>query len=408
MNTSLGRMELMFQRPYYLSKLIEFKDTDFIKIITGVRRSGKSVLLMLYKEYLIKNGIDKDHIIYINFESFTYQTINNENMLREALTELIPHDDNKIYFLFDEIQLVEGWQRVINGLRVSFNSDLVVTGSNANMLSGEIATLLSGRYIEIPIYPLSFSEFLMFKNIDKNSRLIDQAYEEYEKYGGFPSVVLAEENIKDTILSGIFDTIVLNDVALRSGIKDPAVLKAIIRFLADNVGQLVNSSKIANTLKSEGIKTSVHTVNRYLDMLENGYLFYRAQQYDIRGRDYLRTNGKYFIVDSGLRRNAIGRKDGNYSNRLENIVYIELLKRGYTIDVGRLDNKEIDFIAKKLDETIYIQVTYELPQNNHETDNLLHIKDNYKKIVITGRYYDITQIDGIHIIYIVDWLLGKK
>lgn len=398
----------MFQRPYYLSKLIEFKDTDFIKIITGVRRSGKSVLLMLYKEYLIKNGIDKDHIIYINFESFTYQTINNENMLREALTELIPHDDNKIYFLFDEIQLVEGWQRVINGLRVSFNSDLVVTGSNANMLSGEIATLLSGRYIEIPIYPLSFSEFLMFKNIDKNSRLIDQAYEEYEKYGGFPSVVLADENIKDTILSGIFDTIVLNDVALRSGIKDPAVLKAIIRFLADNVGQLVNSSKIANTLKSEGIKTSVHTVNRYLDMLENGYLFYRAQQYDIRGRDYLRTNGKYFIVDSGLRRNAIGRKDGNYSNRLENIVYIELLKRGYTIDVGRLDNKEIDFIAKKLDEIIYIQVTYELPQNNHETDNLLHIKDNYKKIVITGRYYDITQIDGIHIIYIVDWLLGKK
>ncbi|EMW5544936.1 MULTISPECIES: ATP-binding protein [Enterococcus] len=397
----------MFQRPYYLSKLIEFKDTDFIKIITGVRRSGKSVLLMLYKEYLIKNGIDKDHIIYINFESFTYQTINNENMLREALTKLIPHDDNKIYFLFDEIQLVEGWQRVINGLRVSFNSDIVVTGSNANMLSGEIATLLSGRYIEIPIYPLSFSEFLMFKNIDKNSRLIDQAYEEYENYGGFPSVVLADENIKDTILSGIFDTIVLNDVALRSGIKDPAVLKAIIRFLADNVGQLVNSSKIANTLKSEGIKTSVHTVNRYLDMLENGYLFYRAQQYDIRGRDYLRTNGKYFIVDSGLRRNAIGRKDGNYSNRLENIVYIELLKRGYTIDVGRLDNKEIDFIAKKLDETVYIQVTYELPQNNHETDNLLHIKDNYKKIVITGRYYDTTQIDGIHIIYIVDWLLGK-
>lgn len=407
MNTSLGRMGLMFQRPYYLSKLIEFKDTDFIKIITGVRRSGKSVLLMLYKEYLIKNGIDKDHIIYINFESFTYQTINNENMLREALTKLIPRGDNKIYFLFDEIQLVEGWQRVINGLRVSFNSDIVVTGSNANMLSGEIATLLNGRYIEIPIYPLSFSEFLMFKNIDKNSRLIDQAYEEYEKYGGFPSVVLADENIKDTILSGIFDTIVLNDVALRSGIKDPAVLKAIIRFLADNVGQLVNSSKTANTLKSEGIKTSVHTVNRYLDMLENGYLFYRAQQYDIRGRDYLRTNGKYFIVDSGLRRNAIGRKDGNYSNRLENIVYIELLKRGYTIDVGRLDNKEIDFIAKKLDETVYIQVTYELPQNNHETDNLLHIKDNYKKIVITGRYYDTTQIDGIHIIYIVDWLLGK-
>lgn len=398
----------MFKRPYYLSQLIKFKDMDFIKIITGVRRAGKSVLLMLYKEFLIENGIIHDHIIYMNFESFNYQTITNEEKFRETLTNLIPKDNEKVYFLFDEIQLVEGWQRVINGLRVSFNCDIIVTGSNANMLSGEIATLLSGRYVEIPIYPLSFDEFLMVKGIDRESRLIDQAYKEYEKYGGFPSVVLADENIKDTILSGIFDTIVLNDVALRAGIKDPAVLKAIIRFLADNVGQLVNYSKIANTLKSEGISTNVHTVNRYLDLLENGYLFYRAQQYDIRGRDYLRTNGKYFIVDSGLRRNAIGRKDGNYSNRLENIVYIELLKRGYTIDVGRLDNKEIDFIAKKLDETVYIQVTHGLPKNKHETDNLLHIKDNYKKIVITGRYHDTNQVDGIPILYIVDWLLENQ
>lgn len=397
----------MFQRPIYLNQLIQFKDSDFIKVITGVRRSGKSVLLMLFKEYLLEEDVSEDHIIYINFESFEYQAIKTEEKFREKIKELLPKDNKKIYLLFDEIQVVEGWQRVVNGIRVSYDSDIIITGSNANMLSGELATLLSGRYIEIPIYPLSFQEFLSVKGVEVNSRKIDSAYDEYEKYGGFPSVVIAEEAIKDTILSGIFDTIVLNDVALRSGVKDPTALKSIISFLSDNVGQLVNSSKIVNTLKSEGVETTAHTVNRYLDLLENGYLFYRVKQYDIRGREYLRTNGKYFIVDSGLRRNAIGRKDGNYSNRLENIVFIELKRRGYTIDVGRLDNKEIDFVARRLDETLYVQVTYELPNNTHETDNLLNIKDNYKKIVITGRYHDIEQINGIPIIYIVDWLLDE-
>ncbi|EAF9900836.1 ATP-binding protein [Listeria monocytogenes] len=398
----------MFKRPNYLKQLIQFKDADFIKVITGVRRSGKSVLLMLYKEYLLQEGVQENHIIHINFESFEYQTVTTEEKFRQKLDKLLPEDDKKVYLLFDEIQMVEGWQRVVNGIRVSFNSDIIITGSNANMLSGEIATLLSGRYIEIPIYPFSFSEFLHVKGIESDSRKVDSAYDEYEKYGGFPSVVIAEESIKDTILSGIFDTIVLNDVALRAGVKDATALKSIIRFLADNVGQLVNASKIVNTLKSEGVDTTVHTVNRYLDLLENGYLFYRAKQYDIRGREYLRTNGKYFIIDTGLRRNAVGRKDGNYSNRLENIVYIELLRRGYTVDVGKLDSKEIDFVARKLDETLYIQVAYELPNNRHETDNLLNIKDNYKKIVVTGRYYETTQIDGIPIIYIVDWLLSEK
>lgn len=398
----------MFQRPVYLNQLIQFKDSDFIKVITGVRRSGKSVLLMLYKEYLQQENVAEDHIIYMNFESYEYQTITTEEKFREKLNELLPKDNQKVYLLFDEIQVVEGWQRIVNGIRVSFNSDIIITGSNANMLSGELATLLSGRYIEIPIYPFSFREFLSAKKIETDSRRVDNAYHEYEKYGGFPSVVIAEETIKDTILSGIFDTIVLNDVALRAGVKDATALKSIIRFLADNVGQLVNASKIVNTLKSEGVETTVHTVNRYLDLLENGYLFYRAKQYDIRGREYLRTNGKYFIVDTGLRRNAVGRKDGNYSNRLENIVYIELLRRGYKIDVGRLDSKEVDFVARRLDETLYVQVAYELPNNTHETDNLLNIKDNYKKIVVTGRYHEIEQIDGIPIIYIVDWLLAER
>lgn len=396
----------MLQRPTYLKQLIQFTDTDFIKIITGVRRAGKSVLLSLFKDYLLQENVSEDHIIYMNFERFDYQTIKTEAQFRDKLMELLPKDNQKVYLLLDEIQVVTGWQRVVNGIRVSFNSDITITGSNANMLSGELATLLSGRYIEIPVYPFSFQEFLSAKGIEAASRQVDNAYDVYEKYGGFPSVVIADESIKDTILSGIFDTIVLNDVALRAGVKDPTALKSIISFLSDNVGQLVNASKIVNTLKSEGVTTSVHTVNRYLDLLEAGYLFYRAKQYDIRGRDYLRTNGKYFMIDAGLRRNAVGRKDGNYGNRLENIVFIELKRRGYTVDVGRLDRKEIDFIARKRDETLYLQVAYELPPNMHETDNLLAIKDNYKKIVITGRYYDVEQIDGIPIMYIVDWLLG--
>ena len=338
----------MFQRPEYLQQLIQFENTDFIKVITGVRRAGKSVLLMLFREYLLQEGVPEDHIIYINLESFAYQTVTTEEKFRNTISGLLPKDDQRIYFLFDEIQVVDGWQRVVNGLRVSFNSDIVITNSNANMLSGELATLLNGRYIEIPLYPFSFQEFLRAKNIDLASRKVDSAYNEYEKYSGFPNVVIAEESIKDTILAGFFDTIVLNDVALRAGVKDPAVLKSLIRFLADNVGQLVNASKIVNTLKSEGIETTNHTVNRYLDLLENGYLFYQAKQYDIRGREYLKTNGKYFIVDTGLRRNAVGRKDGNYSNRLENIVYIELLRRGYTVDVGKLSKKEIEFCRQKI------------------------------------------------------------
>lgn len=398
----------MFQRPVYLEKLLAFQETDFIKVITGVRRSGKSVLLMLYREHLLQQHVSEEQIIYMNFEDLTYQVIQDEEQLREVLQKVIPNTTKRLYFLFDEIQDISGWQRVINGLRVSYDCDITVTGSNANMLSGELATLLSGRYIEIPIYPLSFREFLAAKKIPENSREVDPAYAEYEKYGGFPSVVLADTAIKDTILSGIFDTIVLNDIAFRSGVKEPTVLKSLISFLADNVGQLINASKITNTLKSEGWDTSVHTVNRYLDLLEQGYLFYRTRQYDIRGREYLRTNGKYFIVDSGLRRHAIGKKDGNYSNRLENIVYLELLRRGYTVDIGRIGTKEIDFIARKTDETIYFQVAYELPANTHETDNLLNIKDNYQKILITGRYTQTQQIDGIPIIYIVDWLLQES
>ncbi|APX71455.1 ATP-binding protein [Companilactobacillus allii] len=397
---------MLIHRPNYLNQLISFKDTDVIEIITGVRRSGKSVLMMLYRDWLLQHNVPEDHIIYINFEDYKMQLIRTEKQLRTIFDAKLK-ENGKMYILLDEIQNVDGWQRLINGIRVSFNCDIVVTGSNANMLSGELATLLSGRYVEIPIFPLSFPEFLEAKNIPTDSRKVDSAFNEYTRYGGFPAVVLANEAVKDQILKGIYDAVLLNDVSMRGNIRDLVALRSLVGFLSDNTGQLIQPTKIANTLKSNGLDISPHTISRYLGLLENAFLFYRAQQYDLRGRQYLKTSGKYFVVDSGLRRLAVERRDGNYSNQLENIVYIELLRRGFRVSVGKLDTKEIDFIARKTDETIYIQVTYELPKNSHETDNLLQIPDNYKKIVITQQHYEFDNIDGIPIINIIDWLLNE-
>ncbi|MDQ7938137.1 ATP-binding protein [Lactiplantibacillus sp. WILCCON 0030] len=397
----------MIKRPMYLNQLIQLKDTDFIKIITGVRRAGKSVLLKLYRDYLLSQGVKNEQIIYFNFEEFDLLAVREATQLIALLKPLLRKDSHN-YLMLDEIQMVEGWQRVINGIHASYDCDIVITGSNAKMLSGELATLLSGRYVEIPIYPFSFREFLDAKELAIDDRQVDRAFEEYERYGGFPSVILADEKIKDTILSGIFDTIILNDVSMRANVRDSESLKALVGFLADDIGQLVRPAKLANTLKSEGILTSNHTIERYLSLLSDAFLFYRARQYDLRGRGYLRTAGKYFMVDAGLRRNAVGRRPGNYGGQLENIVYLELLRRGYTVDVGKLDVAEVDFIARRVDEILYVQVTYELPRNSHETDNLLNINDNYKKILITQRdYRDVHDIDGIPVINIVDWLLTE-
>lgn len=395
-------------RRQYIRRLVEFRDTEFIKVLTGVRRSGKSCILHMFRDYLINSGVEANRIIYINFEHPDTEEIKNDTALIEHLKSLIDQS-GKIYFLFDEIQEVEKWQSVVNGLRVAYDSDIYITGSNATMLSGELATLLSGRYVEIKIMPLSFVEFCEFKDYQDDSRYL-RYYQEYMEIGSFPSVALLQnEALVDNVLEGIFNSIILKDVSLRGGIKDTALLLRIVRYLMDQIGHPVSAGSIANTLTSSGRKTSNETVDRYLTLLEDAFIFYKAERYDIRGKERLKTLCKYYVVDLGLRNVVLGRNRGNYGSQLENIIYLELIRRGYEVTVGKLDDKKIDFICRNAHETLYVQVAYELPRNNkRETENLLRIPDNYRKILITGNPMDAGVVDGIEIIPVIDFLRRSR
>lgn len=396
----------LINRPQYLKKLISFKDTEFIKVLTGVRRSGKSFILLLYRQYLLESGIKDEQIIYLSFEDFDNINLYDPKKLY-AFLEAHMIDGEKMYILLDEIQYVQDWQKVVNSLRLNPLLDLTITGSNSKILSGELATLLSGRYVEIPIYPLSFKEMFSFKNIEEpTEREIDTFYQEYTKFGGFPAVVLAKDELKNTILSGIYNTIIVNDIGYKNGLREPELVTLVAKYLADTVGQLINPNKIVNTLKSNHFKVSYSAVQRYLTYFEEAYLFYKANRYDIRGRKLLATQGKYYIVDPGLRTQAIGDRLSDRGSVLENIVFVELLRRGYKVQVGKLNDKEIDFIATKVNDRKYIQVTYQFPEDSdREINNLLQIPNNYQKLVITDRYAGPEMISGIPIINIRDWLL---
>jgi Predicted ATPase (AAA+ superfamily) len=398
----------MFERQRYLDKLIEYKDTEFIKVITGVRRSGKSYVLHAFQKYLLSININDDQIFYYNFEAPMYMDLLNYRSLYQEIKERAVKDQ-KIYFLFDEIQLVDEWQKLINGLRVEFDADIYITGSNASLLSGELATYLSGRYIEIPIFPLSFKEYLQFREVDDFREYLNE-YREFLATGGFPSVVLQTSvALKQDILQGIFDSVILKDVNLRSVIREPETLVKIATFLMSNIGQLVSINKITNTLKSNGVKTTNRTIENYLKLLEDSFLFYKARRYDIRGKEYLTTNAKYYCVDVGLRNSSIRRINSDYGSQLENLVYLELRRRGYQVFVGKFNSKEIDFVAIKNGITEYYQVAQQIPENStRETDNLLHLPDNHKKTLITETYTKSGAIEGIEVLNIIDFLLEDE
>ena len=396
----------MLKRQTYLNWLISSKDNEFIKVITGVRRSGKSVILRLYQDYLLEQGVLAENIIFYNFEHPDNFGLNSFEKLYADIEQRVSALTGKIYFIFDEIQEVKAWQKLVNGLRVAFNADIYITGSNANLLSGGLATYLAGRYMEMTVYPLSFAEFVAFSRELGNTKHDELLFQEYLKWGGFPNLPsIDNELIKRDILKGIYSSIVLKDVASRGAIREMAMLERVIAYLLDIIGQSVSVKKIADTLTSAGTKANSTSIDNYIVLLKESFIFYEANRYDIRGKARLKTGAKYYVVDTGLRYTVLGQV-GNLGSQLENIIFMELKRRGYEVFVGKLDSEEIDFVCFRGEEKEYFQVAYQLPvDSDREQRNLLHITDNYKKTIITLNRMDVGVIEGIQVVHAVDWLL---
>ena len=396
----------MYIRKNYLEQLLSFKDTEFIKVITGVRRSGKTYLLKSFNEKLEQDGVKAENIFFMSFESFGNRKFRNAEQLYEKIVQSMPKEE-KVYFLFDEIQLVSEWQDVVNSLRIDFDSDIYITGSNASILSGELATLLAGRYITVEVFPFSFKEYLDFTDSEKS---IEEMFFDYVTSGGFPSTLhMKHLDMKTTIMTDILDTILYKDVAMRANLNNEEVLVRVVDYLLDNIGQTISVNKIANTMKTDGVSASFQTIDKLLLQLENAYLFYKVQRYDLRGKERLKTLGKYFVVDTGIRNYRLTKTfRDNMGSQIENIVYIELRRRGYRVFVGKYDDYEIDFVAYKGDDVKYYQVTRQMPEDTREEDNLLRIPDNYEKKIITANRMDVGNIGGIKIQYITDFLLEKE
>ncbi|MGI6714121.1 MAG: ATP-binding protein [Bacilli bacterium] len=399
---------MMIKRDYYLNKLIYYKDKDLIKVITGIRRVGKSFLLFnLYYDYLIKSGINQSNIIKINLESDKMKTLRDPVELSKYVNSKINSND-KYYLLIDEIQHVNDFEDVINGLRVDLNVDIYLTGSNSKLLSSDINTKLRGRSIEIKLYPLSFFEYHNYYQGD-----LDDDFKEYLLYGGLPYLINEDDsNGKIAYLKMINETVVIKDIVERHKIRNPHFFNAVYEFLCSNIGSYVSAYKIANTLKSNGYKTiTSDTVSNYLEFLTNAYLFYKVNRYDVKGKAYLKTQNKYYASDIGMRNAKINYRQLEITHTLENIIYLELLRRGYIVDIGKNYNSEIDFIAKNKQDTYYLQVSYTINDPNikeRELKAFKNLADGYKKIVLTMDKDPYLHLEnGYKKVNIIDFLLKE-
>ena len=398
---------MIIERKEYLNKLITWKDKQLIKIVTGVRRCGKSVLLKMYQDYLKNNGVKESQIVTINFEDLDYEELTNYKKLDNYLKEkLIP---NKMTYIFlDEIQNVDQFPKVLDSLYIKDNVDIYVTGSNAHMLSSEIATMISGRYIQIEMLPLSFKEY-MESTGNMNDRGIK--YTEYLQNSSFP-YALQLKNQPDEIrdyLEGIYNTIVVKDIVHRKNITDTMMLKNILKFVFDNIGNPLSSKKISDTMTSLGRKINSRTVEKYLEAFSESYIIYPAKRYNIKGKEYLKSLEKYYIVDIGMRYMLLGSKMMDTGHILENVVYLELLRRGYDVYVGKIDNYEVNFVAQNHKGTIYYQVALIVRDEKtlqRELRPLQAIRDHYPKVILTMDEDPEIQYDGIRRINARDWLLG--
>ncbi len=395
----------MILRNEYLEQLISFKDKNIIKVVTGIRRSGKSTLLELFKQYLYKNGVEDNQIISINFEDPDFEGINSYNKLYNYVKSKL-QNNKQTYIILDEIQNVKDYQKAIDGLYIKPNTDIYITGSNAYFMSGELATLLSGRYVEIEMLPLSFKEYL--SAFAEKGDLV-QKYREYIENSSFPYVLQLNNNRNQirNYLGSIYDSVILKDVVKRKNIADVSMLESIIKFMFDNIGNLTSPNKISSTMTSKGRKISNHTVETYLTALTESLILYKVDRYDIKGKEYLETNSKYYLVDIGLRYYLLGSKYVDMGHVLENIVYLELKRRGYNIYVGKIGNTEVDFAAIKDGNAEYYQVAYTVAEKDtleRELTPLNQIKDHNPKFLLTMDNVPNVNHDGIKQIYALDWL----
>ena len=395
----------MIQRPEYIDKLKKFKDKELIKIVTGIRRCGKSTLLELYKNYLKETGIEQEQIISVNLEDLKYNFIKNYMDLYNYINDKLK-SDKKNYVFIDEIQIIPNFQKVADSLYINKNVDLYITGSNANLLSSELATLLSGRYVEIKMLPLSFKEYK--ETIDIND--LEEVYKRYISLGSFPYTVQLEEDEISVYLGNLYNDIIIKDIMLRKGISDETMLKSVANFALDNIGYLVSINSIANTMISDGRQINVRTVERYLEGFTESFFLYKASRYDIKGKQYLKTGEKYYVSDQGLRYFMLGRKLGDRGHILENIVYLELLRRGYEVYVGKVDDYEVDFVAINSSGKKYVQVCETLKDNENkilkrELNSLQRINDNYEKMILTMDKIPVSNEEGIIVKNALEWML---
>lgn len=409
-------MTELINRPEYLNQLIQNKDIDLIKIVTGLRRCGKSSLLDLFHQYLLDYNVPNNNIIHMNMESLRYRELTDYLSFYDYVSALIP-STGKTYLIFDELQVIEHWEKAIESFRLDYDVDIYITGSNAYLLSSELSTFLSGRYVEIRMLPLSFKEFLSFYKFEE-AITMDEKFQKYVQFGGMP--VLSEYQFNEVrasqALEGIYSTVIIRDILRRNNQVDQNTLHKIILFLCSNIGSITSPNNIGNVLSTEGdIPSSKgrniagRTVDKYIAMLRNAYFFYTVERYDVKGKQLLKTLGKHYIVDTGFRNLLLGYRNDDRGHILENIVFLELLRRDYHVYIGKIGDKEVDFIAEKLNDKLYIQVTESIqsPQTRErELRPLQVINDNYEKIILSMDRDFIASYDGIKSINLIDWLLS--
>ncbi len=398
----------MIVRPHYLDELKKYRDVPLVKILAGIRRCGKSTILDMLREDLLANGVRPEQIIERRYTSLDLGDLPAaKDMYQDIKADLNAAGRN--YLLLDEVQEIEGWEKAINSLLELGNTDIYVTGSNSKLMSSEISTYLTGRYVTIPVFPLSFEEYLTFKAGSSLSQ--KELLNEYIRYGGFPIVALGtyDERTAYQIVEGIYHSVISNDIARRHSITNQELFNRVVRFIIENVGKNFSANSIVKFLKSEGRSLTVETIYNYLEWLEKAFVIYRCQRYDLQGKAVLKTQEKFYLADPALKYCMMGFNPKSIASMLENIVYFELRRRGYDVYVGKNETKEIDFVAVRRDERVYVQVCRELPDaSDREIGNLLEIKDHYPKYVVTMDDLAGGNIDGVRIVHLVDFLLSPQ